>query len=29
MKVVFNRKLLCAVFPPLMCAVSNKSTLGY
>ena len=28
MKVVFNRKLLCAVFPPLMCAVSNKSTLS-
>lgn len=28
MKIIFNRKLLCDVFPPLMCAVSNKSTLS-
>ena len=27
MKIVFDRKLLCEVFPPLMCAVSNKSTI--
>lgn len=28
MKIIFERKLLSAVFPPLMCAVSNKSTLS-
>ncbi|MGI6166618.1 MAG: DNA polymerase III subunit beta [Eubacteriales bacterium] len=28
MKVVFDRKLLCSVFPPLLSAVSNKSTLS-
>lgn len=27
MKIIFDRRLLCEVFPPLMCAVSNKSTL--
>lgn len=28
MKIVFNRKLLCNAFPPLMCAVSTRSTLS-
>ena len=28
MKIVFNRKMLCNAFPPLMCAVSTKSTLS-
>ncbi len=28
MKIIFDRKLLSSVFPPLMCAVSNKSTLS-
>lgn len=28
MKILFDRKLLSEVFPPLLCAVSNKSTLS-
>lgn len=27
MKIVFNRKKLCASFPPLLCAVSTRSTI--
>lgn len=28
MKIIFDRKMLCNAFPPLMCAVSTRSTLS-